>query len=561
MPRIPQYTQQTTASGGLSVRTFDTGGDAVLRGAQNIAQGARQVSGAYALRDEILQRKDDADSLNEVNLELTKGETKFDQFEVDNRIAKSDNPDGYTEDLAKAVDEYGANVQSLARTPKAKAYAQQQIAQMKARRVGSAIEWEANKGIERRASHWQEASDLARRAVFNDPKRYAEIEEQQGKILAESALPADVRDKLWVNFKQGLAQDAVAGMIDKRPGAVLNALKAEPGKSGIAAIDGLSADDRIRAFDKATAEVKSQVNTAMAASLVGPVRQMVDGMPVGPGDMVDMGAAKANAVAQMQARYGNLDAEQILRVENYVESAVRDKEQNIRRGREQAKATAFDALDQNGGDVEKLRTEKPDLFKALDREGLDSVNRYSGVVSTGGTRMTDWVEYNRLMDDPALLAGSNLEGMRDRFNVREYDQLLKAREQIRNKPEIGQSIVDTGMLIKDKLKEAGIGKNDTVAQARFRSMLAARAADETAVKGRKLSQSEELALADELLVQTTIAKRDLFPDKQGPAFLQEIPEEYLPTIDATVKLNGWPLDDYHRLRVYREALKMSPNRK
>ena len=558
MPRIPTYQQQTTPGATLNVGPVETGAAGVARGAASLAAGVASAARSFANADYVLRAKEDSDAVSATNLEISKGEQKFDDWTIEAQQARAGNPDGFTEDGLKAFDEYSSQVIGSAKTPRARQYAEQQMAQMRARLFGQWKQWEANKGIEIRANNWAQATDLDRKILQTDPSRFDEIVERQGKALAESRLPSDVRDKMWTNFKERAAADAVEGMIRKAPGKTLQMLKADPEKAGNSAIAGLSPEARNKFIDMADAEIKRQTDNSMANFLVGTVRSTVQSMPVGPGDMIDLAGAKARAVAAARARYGNLDAEQILRIENYTESAARDVEQNIRRGRESAKASAFDALDQNGGDVEALKVTQPDLFRSLDREGQDAVNRYGGVVSTGGTRTTDWKTYNELVNDPRLLVQTNLDAIRDRFNVRELAHLKTLQEQLISQPETEDNVRDTGTLLKERLAEAGIGKKDDEAQGRFYSLLQASVNEELAATGKKkLTQARTLELADDLLVRS-VTSRGTFWDSTGPAFTIEVPEVERQKITLSLMAAGMPVNELSIMRAYRAKLNKAP---
>lgn len=351
-----------------------------------------------------------------------------------------------------------------------------------------------------------------------------------------------------------LAASAVESLIEKDPWKTEKALRAAPGESGIAAIEGLSPEVRERALDKAHAEKERRADQGIASALVGSVRATVMGMPVGAGDMIDLAAAKSNAVAAMRSQHGALTPEQLVRVENYVESVARDREQQIRRGREASLAAVMDELDKNGGDLESLIATDPKVLNGLDREGRERANTYAGQVALGGTRTTDWKSYGELIDDPRLLASVNLDSMRDRFNAREYAQLKTAQEKLLTDPAEEQSIRTTSDLLKGILNEAGFGKNEQK-QAKFYSLLQQSVDQELAATGKKkLPQTRVMELAEDLLVRE-VTSRGVLWDSKDEAFEIEVPEVERVKIAAALTAEGLPATDYNILTAYRAKLR------
>lgn len=289
MPRIPTYEQQSTPQAALNPGSLDTGGQMVARGLGNIAQGARQVGGSLAYAEEVTRRKDDADSVAETNLDITNGDQKWDQWTIEQQAAQQGDPTGFTGKGLEGFDKYAGEVIGKARTPKAKQFATQQLAQQRSSLSGRWLQWETNKGIDHRANQYRRSIDNQRKAVRTDPSRFDQVLEQQGRVLSELSLPGDVRDKLWEETKQGIASSAVESLVERSPYQALKMLKAEPGKSGSAAVDALSADGLERARDYAQRQVDHLEAKAEAAAarneargeraLAEMDRQLASGIP------------------------------------------------------------------------------------------------------------------------------------------------------------------------------------------------------------------------------------------------------------------------------------------
>jgi hypothetical protein len=331
-------------------------------------------------------------------------------------------------------------------------------------------------------------------------------------------------------------------------------LRAAPGKSGSAAVEGLSPEARERALDKAAVEKDRRAEQGIANMLLSTVRPLVSSMPIGPGDLVDLAAAKGRAIEVARRQVGELSAEHIVRIENYVESVARDREQQVRRGRESALATAMDQVDAQGGDVEAVIAADPSVLDGLDRDGRERLDRYAGLVATGATRRTDWKSYSELVEDPRLLAAINLDSMRDRFNAREYTQLKTAQEKLLTDPTEEQNVRQTGTLLNGMLKEAGFGKNEEK-QARFYSLLQQAVDQELAASGKKqLPQTRIKELAEDLLARE-VTSRGVLWDSRDEAFEIEVPPAERLKIEAALDAQGLPVTEYNVLTAYRNKLR------
>lgn len=256
MPRIPQYQQQSTAQGTLSPHTLDTGGQDVVRGLAVVGAGADRMGRSMKYVQEVEQRKAEADDMAAVHLAATTFQADWTTALAERMTEAEADPTGFTDGVLKDYDAEATKLAGLAKTERGKQYAAGEIAQMRASIAARSIPWEAEKGVQRRASQYEQTIDQQRIAVRADPSLYDQLLEQQGVALNRLSLPADVRDKLWAQTRESIAASAVETLVDRSPHETLKALRSAPGKSGSTAIEGLSPEARERALRGAEAEMR-----------------------------------------------------------------------------------------------------------------------------------------------------------------------------------------------------------------------------------------------------------------------------------------------------------------
>lgn len=265
MPRIPTYNQQTTPQAALGAN-LDTGGQSVARGLGSLAQGVQRLTQAGAAREEVLRRKDEADAVSAINLDLAKGEVQWDDWLASTMESRADSPSGVTGEAATEFDKWAGELRSKANTPRSRQMAELGIVQMRGRLLRKSMEWEASRGVEIRAGKYAESVDFQQKVVRADAGQYDRILETSAAALNDASLPAAARDKAWLATKQNLSTAAVEGMIQRNPYQALKDLNAEPGKSKARAINDLTFDDLERARAAAQAEIDRREAKARAAA-------------------------------------------------------------------------------------------------------------------------------------------------------------------------------------------------------------------------------------------------------------------------------------------------------
>ena len=267
MPRIPTYEQQTTASGTLSVRTVDTGGEDLIRGGAMLAGAARETSRNARYVQEVDRRKKIADDVSSAHLAATKASAHWTQHLFERQQQADADPTGFTDGLLTDFDKYGTELVATAQTAEGKAYLTGEVAQLRGQLVSRSLPWEAERGITRRADQYSQSVDQQRIALRADPSLFDKVIEQQSVAINAASLPTAVRDKLWAQTRQSIAESAVATLIQRDPAGTLKALRTGPGQSGSSIIEGLSADDRDRAMGAAQSEIHRREAEARARSV------------------------------------------------------------------------------------------------------------------------------------------------------------------------------------------------------------------------------------------------------------------------------------------------------
>ena len=116
------------------------------------------------------------------------------------------------------------------------------------------MRWEATAKVNRDITLANTSFDQARQVVNSQPKNYAATRDDLA--LQYARLPPEKGAEAWMGARQRLAYDASLGALRANPNAVNEALKKEPGKSGIPYIDDLGADERLQLQAKTETELE-----------------------------------------------------------------------------------------------------------------------------------------------------------------------------------------------------------------------------------------------------------------------------------------------------------------
>lgn len=305
----------------------------------------------------------------------------------------------------------------------------------------------------------------------------------------------------------------------------------------------------------ASAETERRSNAALSDAALTNARAVIDTVPMTPDVSIDLVDAKADAVRRTETQLGRtLDPEARLKVEQTVENLANARTREMRTRSDSALINLYDQLDKNGGDllaVEKDLTNQRTMSN-LSRADKDRLNKYAGDVATGGTRSTDWVAYNDLINNPGVLKSFNLDANRDKFNRTEFNQLKKMQVELAGGQTVEDNIQSNLAVVKSLLNDAGI--KDDKKEARFFSMLQSAIDTQLVATGKKnLTQAEIKDLANGLLVRTVTDKGVLW-DSSERAYNVTVPDGERAKIVAALQANNLPVTEYQILRQYTKKL-------
>lgn len=405
---------------------------------------------------------------------------------------------------------------------------------------GTAMDAAVNQGPEN-AKKWIEASG-------GDPAKFNDLRRAHYEALLKKPENARFRATWMGRLDKYTSAGAGQGEGDAvAPGA----------PKSFAALDW---EQRSALRAQADARIKQDDTRVVANVTAKAADTAVMGQNIGNDLSVDLVRAKTEAVAAATQQLGRqLDEVQQQHIESAVERAAGARERDRKRGQENIAQSVFDELDKNGGDYQAVRAAMPAELDKLPREVQVRAQKYAGQVATGETRETDWIAYSSLVDNPKMLAETNLAALKDKFGASEFAQLVKlqdaGKKNASGAPD--QTILGDMAVVKGLLKEAGISSKEKEAQffsVLQREMDARRGNDP---KAPPLKQAEVKAIALDLLTREITHKGVLW-DTKTPAFQLEVPAPERAKITAALTEAGLPVNDSTILRAYRNKLNRAP---
>ena len=258
---IPVYEQRTRAShAGLGPGPMDG------RGIQALSAAIGQVGDVLLEERLIERRKAEADAISEAHLTATRASAEWSQQLAERSRNAAAGAAGFTPAFEKDFDAYRSKVEATAKTPQARAYLKERFEALRGDLSSRAMAFEAEAGIRHRGQQMVDAVDQARIAIRANPEDFETQLVSHAAALDAASLPAETRAKLWADAREGMAASAVESLVERDPRGTLKALQSAPGKSGVAAIEALSADSRERARSAAEGEIRRREIEARAAA-------------------------------------------------------------------------------------------------------------------------------------------------------------------------------------------------------------------------------------------------------------------------------------------------------
>lgn len=532
MAKIPVYQQQNVPNQATSITRLP---------ADKTGEGLVSIAGSGMKLVSAIDQKQKEDAAFWVSENAPKFDSQLsvvlDQQKTNALPGAPDFRDNYLSEF----DKWTATAIEAAPNAHAKRALTAHLAGTREAHSNNALQFQHVEDQRHKGDQYQKGVNTAAILVSADPNQFDRYMGLQMSTLEATAIQPEARAKLRDIARGTIAGAAVKGQIDQDPAN----WKGEGSAWNI-----LTLPEREQALayaDKKNREFKIQKQASAFIGIAGNVMQKPPMLGQG---MVDL--PKAKALAQKQASSLNLDAEQTLALDSYMERAASDYERDYKRKVDASKANLFTQLEQTGGDYQALLVKNP-WIQSMAPDFKDDVNKFAGMVATGETRATDWQVYSSLIDDPALLKATNLDAMRNKLGNTEYVQLVKLQKSlIDGAPE--QDLIGDSTLIKQMLDEAGY-KNNTEKEGQMFSLLQTAINQDLAVTGKKrLSQERVKELAADLMVKD-ITDRGIIWDTKQRGFLVEVPEDVRSRIENSLIQSGMPVNDYNVLQAYRNILR------
>lgn len=530
--KIPVYDQQVVPNQGMATSriTPDTKGTGIAQ----IGEGLQNLAIALNNRQKVKAQAWFTQASSQADLDLN---------QILNEQQKTTQPgaEGFGKTYLEAFDKYKS--QAVANAPAhAKPLMEAHLAKTREAYGLHAMRYETEEGNRYMGQQFDEGVSASSKLVSATPELF---EREMGKFAstaAQMATDPQTRAALNETARKNLAWNAVTGEIDRNPGA-----DSFTGK----AWDLLTADEQDRAQTYAK-QKKNEFKTQKQANLfIGVSQEVINTAPLLPGDNIDLAAAEAKGLKIFKQNGVTLDAEQQLQYRAQLEHVRSNRLADIKVKRDIAKATGFAKLDKYGGDLQRLYAEHPELSNQP-QEVKDALNKYAGVVASGGTREVDWVAYTALINDPALLKKTNVDSLRDKFTDNQANDLIRIQTQL-NKGLPEQNLLSDSALAKRLAVEAGYA-NDAD-HGKIFSLVQSAINQERVTTGKEVSQKRVEELTKEAVYKKVKEDNFLWFDKKMPSaydLLKDADPDDLAQVDAKLKERGEELSDINRARMLKD---------
>lgn len=298
MAKLTWYQQQTDPRVGVpgaSMRPVrvDTGipellgGITQAAGAVNKSREDEAAIGASALAIEARKQW-----IAEVQ---AREQAALDAGQFDDHIPKIE------EDFRKFSDEHVAK----AKTPAAQAWLRERMGSLGLDLFERGTAFTATAKVEHNINTARTSLESGRVVVDLDPSQYDAV--RSDVMLQYLPLPEHKRAEVWQRDGQELAFAAGVGAVRKDPKAVLEALDADPERSGVTFIDHLDADGRLRLRQSAETEINQR--EAQARAVAAEQREKLGYLMQDQMAMALDGIAVNDPISPARAKAAGLDAE------------------------------------------------------------------------------------------------------------------------------------------------------------------------------------------------------------------------------------------------------------
>lgn len=233
----------------------------VGRGETELLAGAAQA--VATVGQAVQKRREDEAAIDATSIVLEARKTWAEQTRQREEAARETGQlDGYAGTLDEDFRKFSDETVARAKTPAAQAWLRERMGVLGLDLFERGMAFEATAKVDRDSRLAGQSLETARVVVDLDASQYEQA--RQDLSLQYSRLPPEKRAALWQAADQSLAMAAGVGQVRETPDAVLAALDAEPGKSGVPFIDNLGADGRLSLRQMAETEINRREGEARA---------------------------------------------------------------------------------------------------------------------------------------------------------------------------------------------------------------------------------------------------------------------------------------------------------
>ncbi len=249
---IPVYGQRTNAPTGLQLATRQTQPNALGEVGSALQAGA----GLLQQQQALAKQKDEERAAVFANESLMSSRAKWVEEFQKRQNEAGESAEGFSLSVLEAFDTDSQERIQKAPTEQSRQYLKQRLSETRLALQQDALQFEARRGVEYKASGLDRALNTARTAAEFSPNSFATILAEQRAAIDASGLPADIQAKARQASQDALATASVEGQIRRNPYSALKDLNNE--KTENLAVKSLDFDARQTLRNRAEAEIRQR---------------------------------------------------------------------------------------------------------------------------------------------------------------------------------------------------------------------------------------------------------------------------------------------------------------
>jgi hypothetical protein len=280
MARIPIYTQQTQAPGGVSLgnlRVPDMNADAIGRGLQQVGQSMGQIA-------QMQIKVEEENAKVEANNFLANSELEWKAKLVEYQQTAKPGAQGFTKDISKDFGTWAEESLKNITNPRARKLLADNMSGLKRSVLNTAITYEASEGIAFRFNAQKDTNLKLGQAIMLDPSEtnLVRLMDQGMSGIDSLQMPDSKRQQLKDDLRVTLGRSGAEAMVKDQPVVLLAQIDAakkrgDKKSSGNAYLDLLPAtewDTYIKAAQSNNDAVAVEANANTVWAKLGPQRDM-----------------------------------------------------------------------------------------------------------------------------------------------------------------------------------------------------------------------------------------------------------------------------------------------